>query len=60
MLKILGKIILSLALLIYFIVVLLITSLWANKHKKISIIMIQDFMDLWDINMDEFYVRKGR
>lgn len=56
MFKVLFRLFLTFVLLIAYIFVLLLVSLWYFNYKEKTSYFISHFMDIWDISIDDLYV----
>ena len=61
MFKVLFRIGLSLGLFIIYVHILLLQALWSNNFKKVTGVIITEFLDIWDMSADDLYVKgKGK
>lgn len=57
MIKVLIKLLGTIGIIICYLIGLCIVSVWSMNYKKLTLIFIAEFMEYWDITVDEIYVR---
>ena len=57
MIRVLIKLLGTIGIIICYLIGLCIVSVWSMKYKKLTLFFIAEFIEYWDINVDEIYVR---